>query len=117
MSIDFKLRDQFLLAEILEDISIDNVNTLFLETLKEAKNSNIKKILIDIRNVKFLVNTLDRFNIGEFMAEKAKFKFKIAVIAPLEQIKKRFVETVARNRGLDILAFLEEKEAINWLLK
>ena len=117
MNIEYELRDKYLYSQILMDISISNVENIFLNILEEAKKHDLNKILIDIRKVKFLVNILNRFDIGKFMAEKARMDFKIAALADKEHLKEAFVETVARNRGLNFFAFLDEKEAVDWLLK
>ena len=109
-------RDGYLYCEVLEDITVSNYETIFQDILEEGKNYNLNKILIDIRNVKLLINFLNRYEIGTFMAEIGKH-YKIAALTSEEEMSRKFAETVARNRGLHFYVFSDEKEALIWLLE
>ena len=113
----FELKDKYLYCEIFEDINVNNYILIFQNILKYANSNNKNRILIDGRKIHVFANVLNRFDIGEFMANYVKFACKIAALTSEKEFKKRFAETVARNRGLNFLVFLEEQQAIKWLLK
>lgn len=93
-----------------------NAGDFIFNGLKEAKNNNLTRILIDCREVKFNITFLDRFEIGQHLANKARLSYKIAIIALNEQFDRKIFETAARNRGVNVLGFLNEREALDWLL-
>src|SRR5882724_4448208 len=71
----------------------------------ECEKEKIYKIIFDGSNVKGTnVPTIDRFFIGEEVANTLGSKIKLAVVWPAEHINK-FVETVALNRGAYIWIF------------
>jgi len=113
----FELRDKYLYCEVEEDITINNYKRIFQEILKQANNINQNRILIDGRKIQVFANVFNRFDIGEFIANNTKFVSKIAALTSEKEYKLKFAETVARNRGLNFLVFLDEQEAIKWLLK
>lgn len=82
---------------------------------------NKKKILVDITKVTGNVPFFERFQYAEALAQyKAKHALtevsKIALLGkePLVD-KKRFGETVAVNRGVNIKVFTELNDALIWL--
>ena len=115
-SVRAELRDGYLYCEALQDVTVSNYKIIFQDILDEARKNRAKKILVDSRNVRFLINLLVRYEIGTFIAEKARH-LKIAGLVREEEMSRKFAETVARNRGLIVNLFSDEKEALNWLLE
>jgi len=85
---------------------------IFLIKSKEAKMS---RILVDTLDVDYnKLSIIDRFFLGEELAEKTRGEIKIAIVVPAQYINK-FVETVAINRGANVFIVDTIKEAKEWL--
>jgi len=116
-NIRFELRNGYIFSEIREDINSNNYERIFQKIIEEGKRNSQNKILIDVSKVKLNINILSRFEVGQLMAERARLVFKIAAIISKEEMKEKFAETVARNRGLNFYVFDNEEKAIKWLLE
>lgn len=84
-----------------------------------ARDNRIHLLLIDTTNLTGFEppDILQRFHMGERLAEAAMAKVKVAVVARPEMIhERRFAVTVARNRGVITEPFVSEAEALAWLL-
>ena len=68
------------MVEILIDLDLNNSKILFEHLIKEAIKKKKKNVLVDLRKVKISFNIIERFFIGEFLAEKGRFLNKIACI-------------------------------------
>lgn len=79
----------------------------------EAAKRHAERVLIDARAIPGRRSTLDKLRLGE--AAAARMHFKCAVISNPEDAD-HFLETVARNRGMNGLVFTDEREALAWLL-
>ena len=90
----------------------------FPELLRaRCEKEGIYKILINGLGVKGSnLSTADRYFIGERIGLIMQNRIKIAVVWPEKSIDK-FAETVALNRGGDMLVVGEYEEAVNWLLR
>jgi hypothetical protein len=78
-----------------------------------------RRLLIDSRATRKQVPIMDLFGLATYLARKFKpLPVKMAVLVSPEAVyPDRFGETVARNRGLDLIRFVDnEQEALNWLL-
>lgn len=76
------------------------------------------RLLIDSRATRQQVPIVELFYLGTYLASKfGPLLVKMAVLVSPEAVyPDRFGETVARNRGLDLIRFLDnEQEALNWL--
>ena len=89
--------------------------------LRTAADLNLSKILVDFRKVKGDMSVLDRFTTSEFAAGLCleyitTIRFKIAMVGEEPPIDpKRFGETVARNRGVNVFVTTKLAEAHSWL--
>tara|TARA_R110002051_G_scaffold209392_3_gene275234 strand:- start:4065 stop:4412 length:348 start_codon:yes stop_codon:yes gene_type:complete len=84
--------------------------------LLECQSHGIYKILIrgeDLKNTD--APTIDRFFIGEKIAEVLRSKVKLAVVWPPIHMNK-LTENVAVNRAAYMRMFVEPTEAKKWLL-
>ena len=84
--------------------------------LQESEKANITRILVDGLDVKGAdLSTMERYFIGEKVAEVFAPKIKLAVAWPEKHIN-RFAETVALNRGgyMHVVATIQAAE--KWLL-
>ena len=83
----------------------------------EAIRRNQTRILIDTRGLLLPRNDMTHFFTGEYVAKILSHPFKLAAIATRELYGGSFAETVALNRGANVLTFFEKEEALEWLLK
>ncbi len=112
-----EIKDEYLRVESIKDLDFNEIKLAIECLLEDIKKHNAKRLLIDMRNSKINISTSDRFYIGKYLASLSMKLGKIACLLLEEQMQKKFLENVAVNRGLNILATVEEKEAILWLLK
>ncbi len=88
---------------------------------REAGDADRRNVLIDVRRVSGLLPTLfDRFDVGVRVATlhfEQQPRVRLALLGDEPMIHpERFGEIVARNRGADARVFIEEHEALKWLL-
>ena len=100
---------------------IDQFTNQIIEACKKHRPSNF---LIDNRQVEGEMSTMDRYNLSMVSAKKyldekltgriPSCRFAFVGNHPLVD-PKRFGETVAVNRGLNVKVFTDIKEALAWL--
>jgi hypothetical protein len=80
---------------------------------------NARRLLIDCRATKRLIPVLDLYDLCLFMVSTfGPMDIRIAVlVSPEAAYPDRFGENVLRNRGLDLIRFMEdEHNTLEWLL-
>ena len=83
----------------------------------DCEKENIYNVLINGLKVNGTnVPTMDRFFLGETIANLLGSKIKLAIVWPGEHINK-FTENVAVNRGTQLLIVGDFETAKEWLLK
>ena len=117
-------RKSYIQVTVNGKYDLNEVKRIFDIILDNAMERRISKILIDARNLSGTLTTMERYDIGEYLA-KINFDFYqmpdtpplrlacVAVEPPMEP--SRFVQTVARNRGVDIMITDTMAEALKWL--
>lgn len=100
---------------------IDEFTSQIIEACKKHQPSNL---LVDFRKVEGQMSTMDRYNLSSVASKKyldekltgkvSSCRFAFLGNHPLVDPKK-FGETVAVNRGLNVKVFTEIKEALAWL--
>ena len=88
---------------------------------REAANVDRRNVLVDVRGVSGQLPTLfDRFDVGVHIAAlhfEQRPRVRLALLGDEPMIHpERFGEIVARNRGADARVFIDEHEALKWLL-
>ena len=84
--------------------------------MKECGNQNVHKVLINALQVSGTdLSIMERYIVGEVVAQLFPSSIKLAVVWPEEDINK-FAETVAVNRGVFIRVFPDVAAAEHWLL-
>lgn len=101
-----KLSGEYPAGEFLTKLSSKMVHLLEMNSLK--------KILIDAREIEPPQNELDRYFVGEVIAEKTKYKYLTSIITRKGEFN-NFSETVARNRGASLLITDDINTAAEWL--
>ena len=92
--------------ENLKDV-VDKVASGFFPTNPK------RRYLIDLRPIEGTIETLDRYNLGVYIATKLP-TYKIAAISKPETYTE-LGENVAVNRGAHIMATYDEDQARRWL--
>lgn len=87
----------------------------------EAAGSNRRNVLVDVRRINGQLPTIfDRFDFGVHIAAlhfEQRPRVRLALLGHEPMIHpERFGEIVARNRGADTRAFIDEQAALTWLL-
>ena len=93
------------------------------EILGTVVKLDLKKVLLDMREVEFDMSLADIFQraqeLREERVESRAFSFKVAIIYVSKDRKTEdnfsFFETAARNRGLPYRVFKDIKDAFAWL--
>lgn len=116
--IDFEVRDHYLIARVKGSASLEG-NIEFARKLIETSTVNDrKKILIDIRELTNPTGIFDAYKLSEVGASLVNGKsLKIALLHGRERKElESFFETASRNRGINIMVFMDEEKCIEWLL-
>jgi hypothetical protein len=95
--------------------TLKNFKELFDELVKGAyEHGNDRKYLIDLRQIEGTIPTVDRYELGGYMAEKVS-DCKISSISKKETYNK-VGENVAVNRGVKVFSTDDENQARDWIL-
>jgi hypothetical protein len=89
---------------------------MMVEMLDIAAKHESSKFLVDLRGTTLLSATIDTFELPGRLA-KVGFapEHRLAIVYSSDESDHRFLETVSRNRGLQIKVFEDFDEAENWL--
>ena len=124
------------MAEIKPQVTIENKGEYFLATLppyqsvsqteaniaalyEAVDKNNCRKLLVDVRATHKQVPIMELYELCLYVVSKfGPIHPKIAVVSSPEAVyPDRFGENVVRNRGLDLIRFVnDEQEALDWLL-
>ncbi len=115
---------QFTVTKHGDYTRIDFTGVLTLETAKEqvdwikaeSDREGCHKFLLDVRRVDSRLSTMDRFFLGEYIAQVFRYQIKVAVIYR-EELITRFGENTAVNRGANFRVEATEEAALQWLLR
>ena len=80
---------------------------------------NARRLLVDCRATKRLIPVLDLYDLCLFMVSTlGAVDVRIAVlVSPQAAYPDRFGENVLRNRGLDVIRFMDDEHCtVDWLL-
>ena len=83
------------------------------------RERGIKKVLVDARKSTSLPSTYPLFLFGSSFAEKDVLRTMrlAAVVGEMTRKDMTFIETVARNRGVEVRVFDSMDDALAWLTK
>jgi hypothetical protein len=119
MAIDFTSEIQnnvLIITSSGEDETLDDVKLYAADIIETGVKSGCSKALIDERNLKYKLGTIDTFQLAEFTASNAPNIGKIAIVPNAEGVDDlSFWETVVTNRGLRVKACPTIEEAMDWL--
>lgn len=93
--------------------SLERTKRLFDLVAIEVRQNGSQRVLLDLRGVVGQLTRFERFEIGAYAV--GRFHVKTAVIGRAEMVD-HYGETVAVNRGVNALVFIDEAAALAWLL-
>ena len=98
--------------------TLENNKKLVFQILEACAENNVSKAIIDIREILGQPGVLADYDLANIAAKEALGAIKKAALLYRQETHAytSFFETVIRNRGVNLLAFLDEDEAIEWLL-
>ena len=78
-----------------------------------AKNSEIKKVLINLNELTGDLSIFERHQVGKYLAGKVP-NISVAVVSPKEYLK-QVIENAAVNRGAKMFSTFSLEDALAWL--
>ena len=118
MQLKFEEKPNYLFARITGAGVVEEVARHFELLAKQCNHTNKNKLLIDCTEVPAGIPLIDIYHLGERSLVFVQFKCKVAVFCKPEHYdSKSFLETTARNRGVDLCVFTNIEDAEEWLLK
>lgn len=117
--IDTLVEKDYIKLTVSGEQTLENNKELVFRVLNTCIENNVGKALVDIRGLLGQPGMLSDFELANIAAKEALgLVQKVALLYRQEsQEYTSFFETATRNRGVNLLAFLDEKEAIKWLLE
>jgi len=116
MEISFEKKEEYLHFKIIGNYDdIKDFNKI-KELGNILKKHGYSTILIDVRDLNYKFNTLQRFQLSEYWVKICRELgfIKTAILGKQEKMDK-LTENVVINRGFDFRLFIDEKEAVDWL--
>jgi hypothetical protein len=114
----------FLRVHLTGEFSLAEAKDAYVRTLEAVALHKMTKVLADCRNLKGAMTVMDRFEYSTFVAQEiarasgtgvsrcTRFAY---VSKPPFFDRKKFSETVAVNRGANVLTTDSMEEALRWL--
>ena len=112
----YEARQNYLFAEFTGEFVLDEALQHFKQLESERSRAGTNLVMVDARNVTGEMSILSRFTMGESLAELHDIQRIVFVARPDQVLPDRFMQTVARNRGLMGQVFFEIPDAEAWLL-
>jgi len=114
---ELQARDGYLFVKFTGEFKLQEALPLFKLVAQECVRLDRTRALFDVTEVTGEINILARHSMGESLAEFRDQIRRLAFLARQDQVlPDRFMQTVARNRGLLGEGFFELAEAEAWLL-
>jgi hypothetical protein len=82
---------------------------------ESSDGHQLRRVLVDLTGVTGQPPDIDRFELGERLAQVFGSTHTLAIIGRKESVN-RLAETVAQNRGAALRVFFTERDALTWLL-
>ena len=117
MDVKLEPGECFLLATLTGRVSLEEALPIGKVVFDVAAEKGFSRILFDCLGVEGELSVVDRYDIGEGIAEYCKNQSMIPSVALLGKLPTvtGFCAQVAWNRGLDVKVFSERQAALEWL--
>ena len=118
----YEINPQLQIVEVVYEgeITARDLRESTSEFIALEKKKGMNRFLVETTRIKLASSLIDLYNLPskQYLDEEADRLGRVAIVLPTCPKTKeaiRFYETVCRNRGWMVRAFLERKEALNWL--
>jgi hypothetical protein len=103
-------------AELSNRRTVEETKRFLEAVLAAAIEHRLPLVLIRVRN-SIPIFTIERYGFSEYLDLAFKSKYKIALVAdtPELRIAHQYIATIACMRGVNLLAFPDEADAVAWL--
>ena len=98
------------------DVNEKEMRVTLDEVLEIHKKRGYTKVFVDASKMDSMPTTLPMFQFGSDMAERVMSMKYAAFMSPKLLPDMDFLETVTRNRGMQVKMFNSEEAALEWLL-
>jgi hypothetical protein len=117
--IETEIKQNYVKLHVSGKQTLENNKELVSRVIEACANNNIRKALVDIRGLVGQPGTFSDYELASIAAKDALGLIqRVALIYRRESHEfTSFFETTIRNRGINLLAFLDENEALKWLLE
>lgn len=108
--------DGYISLEHEGNIMLDEINEARTEVIEQMMEHQIPNGLISVLGVSNRLSTFEAYFVTEAHGKVKHPAMRGAILARPDQMTDvKFMETVARNRGMNIRAFDNRDEALAWL--
>lgn len=117
MSLSFEVehREGYSLVRMTGEPSLGQFLSLIQLLGVETSGWSSRRVLFDLRGIRTLTSFTDHYAIGEETARQLRHLHRIASVVDPDMIT-RASEKTARRSGLNLTVFVDEPEAVAWLL-
>lgn len=110
------VESDYLRAELFGRQTAEETGDFLRALAAESAKHQCPRILISVHSSK-PVFTVEKYGIDEYLDCASRLSAKIALLGDSDELRiaHQYVESLARQRGVDLRAFREEAAALNWL--
>jgi predicted N-formylglutamate amidohydrolase len=115
--IELSEHKKYLICRVNEPITTAMANEYTMDLDRMSHETGIKRFLIDVRNAKNIMSTIDNYDYAHKEMEEMKLQkdVRAAILAVPDDHSHDFFELAGQNEGYNIRIFRAEEEAIAWL--
>jgi len=108
----------FIRAQPEGKINLEEAEGLLKQIAEKAGGLEDYQVMVDIRNANSRLTPAELFSLARTVAQHRRREgTRTAILCPFERFDKaRFFALCAENRGVNIHAFTDYEEAMEWLL-
>jgi hypothetical protein len=120
MSVQLRIDEMpgYLIVRFIGAGATEEVGRQFESLAEKCKNTKKNRLLLDFTEVPADISLVDRYDLGRRTQVFAQYKCKVAALCKPERHDSQcFLETVARNRWVELRVFTNVEDALEWLLK
>lgn len=110
---------KYIIVTVNSDMTRTLAEQVGMEAIHLSRKTKINLFLYDLRNSinKESINSNYIFANQDIKRIEPDFANKIAMLTSLNDKSHKFVETVLRNAGHNVLMFIDKDKALEWLLE
>ncbi len=116
MSVDGERR--VLIIRLEGKVDLEERRDIHRDMVKMCRQESLKNILVDVRDLDVATSTIDLYDFGTAVQETGlPFNIRIAGVCRPDDADSSFPVTIAKDRFVDVRAFEDVEEALEWLVR